>query len=128
MDLEEDCMDLQLEVMTARILKQRGSGMYNAAGVTLKVSCSHGYTLNLSKSKVRCRRGEWRPDTPQCLPKACKVPGGEWAEPSSTLQARLLPAGDPLPLLPPGLLGRPPASMQGGPLYAAPAARRGLQG
>merc|ERR1719192_2077422 len=75
---QEHCPDLNLEVMTAKIMKRRGGGggYYNADGVTLKVSCSSGFSLNLPKAKVRCRRGEWKPKAPECRPSPCKVPGG----------------------------------------------------
>ena len=40
----------------------------------MKVSCKTGYSLNLPKKKIRCRKGSWLPGVPECLPLGCKLP------------------------------------------------------
>ena len=35
-------------------------------GSVLKVYCSSGFDLNLPKRKIRCKRGEWKPEMPIC--------------------------------------------------------------
>jgi hypothetical protein len=39
-----------------------GSEASNADGSVLKVNCDSGYELNMAKKKVRCKRGDWKPD------------------------------------------------------------------
>ena len=46
-------------------------------GSVLRVSCDPGFELNSAKRKVRCRRGEWRPKSPECSPVKCRLPRGE---------------------------------------------------
>jgi hypothetical protein len=46
----------------------------NADGSVLKISCDSGYELNIQKKKVRCKRGEWKPEHPKCVPVKCHLP------------------------------------------------------
>ena len=51
-DEDSPCPDLDLEVMTARILKRRGqAGGYTSPGVTLKVTRGQGSNQMLAESK-----------------------------------------------------------------------------
>ncbi len=35
-------------------------------GAVVRVSCSHGYVVNLSNDTIICEKGKWRPKVPQC--------------------------------------------------------------
>ena len=36
-------------------------------GSRVRVTCGHGYELNIGKRLARCVRGHWKPDKPNCV-------------------------------------------------------------
>ncbi|CAG7785566.1 unnamed protein product, partial [Allacma fusca] len=45
-----------------------------SSGALLKVSCIHGFGVNLPNETVRCVQGKWKPKVPQCNALPCKIP------------------------------------------------------
>ncbi|ODN01862.1 Locomotion-related protein Hikaru genki [Orchesella cincta] len=43
-------------------------------GAALKVSCTHGFGVNLQNDTIVCDKGRWRPKFPLCAALPCKVP------------------------------------------------------
>ena len=69
-----DCPPIVDENIEIDIIKQGKNRVMHSRGSALKVSCKPGYSLNLAKKKIRCRKGNWLPGTPECLPLGCKLP------------------------------------------------------
>ena len=69
-----DCDALTDENVEVEVVREGQSKVSHAKGSVLKVSCKRGYQLNLSKRKVRCKRGEWKPAMPKCNPLGCVLP------------------------------------------------------
>ena len=72
---KKDCPELDSKLIQKEIVKQGKSkdGAHNSRGTVLKVSCIRGYGLTLAKRKIKCRKGEWKPEMPECVAKSCKV-------------------------------------------------------
>ncbi|XP_037078629.1 protein lev-9-like, partial [Pollicipes pollicipes] len=52
-------------------------------GSRVKVTCGHGYQLNIGNKVARCVRGHWRPEKPSCVAMACTLPSvrnGVWLQ------------------------------------------------
>ena len=77
-DADRDCQPLTDENLDIEVIKAgrdvNGDSASHAKGSVLKVSCGAGFKLNLAKRKIRCKRGEWRPGLPQCVPIGCTLP------------------------------------------------------
>ena len=77
-DDHRDCEPLTDENLDIEVIRagrdSNGDSASHARHSVLKVSCSAGFKLNLQKRKIRCKRGEWRPGLPQCLPIGCTLP------------------------------------------------------
>ena len=78
-DADRDCQPLTDENLDIEVIKAgrdvNGDSASHAKGSVLKVSCGNaGFKLNLTKRKIRCKRGEWRPGLPQCVPIGCTLP------------------------------------------------------
>ncbi|XP_069936040.1 sushi, von Willebrand factor type A, EGF and pentraxin domain-containing protein 1 isoform X3 [Cherax quadricarinatus] len=57
------------------IRKGRDSNYTYSAGARIKVTCLHGYGLNIGNRTAKCaRRGKWKPMKPQCVTLPCSVP------------------------------------------------------
>jgi hypothetical protein len=41
-----------------------------SSGAVVKVSCTHGFGVNLPNDTIKCVQGKWKPKLPQC--NACK--------------------------------------------------------
>ena len=71
-DDQRDCQPLTDENLDIEVIRAgrdaNGDSASHARNSVLKVSCGAGFKLNLQKRKIRCKRGEWRPALPQCLP------------------------------------------------------------
>ncbi|XP_071532550.1 LOW QUALITY PROTEIN: sushi, von Willebrand factor type A, EGF and pentraxin domain-containing protein 1-like [Panulirus ornatus] len=62
-----------LRVEVAR--KGRDSNYTYSAGARIKVTCLHGYGLNIGNRTAKCaRRGKWKPMKPECVTLPCSVP------------------------------------------------------
>jgi len=42
-----------------------------SSGAVVKVSCAHGFGVNLPNDTIRCEKGKWKPKLPQCH--ACEL-------------------------------------------------------
>ena len=77
-DSDRDCPPLSDENLDIEVIKAgrdvNGDSASHARGSVLKVSCGAGFKLNLAKRKIRCKRGEWRPGLPECIPNGCSLP------------------------------------------------------
>ncbi|XP_050719319.1 uncharacterized protein LOC127000000 isoform X1 [Eriocheir sinensis] len=62
-----------LRVEVAR--RGRDSNYTYSAGARIKVTCLHGYGLNIGNRTAKCaRRGKWKPKKPECVTLPCSVP------------------------------------------------------
>ncbi|XP_076061125.1 hig-anchoring scaffold protein isoform X2 [Oratosquilla oratoria] len=43
-------------------------------GVRVKVTCLHGYGLNIGNKTAKCAHGKWKPMKPECVTLPCSVP------------------------------------------------------
>ncbi|XP_021948742.1 sushi, von Willebrand factor type A, EGF and pentraxin domain-containing protein 1 isoform X2 [Folsomia candida] len=43
-------------------------------GSVVRVSCTHGFGVNLPNETIKCVQGRWKPKLPQCSALPCKVP------------------------------------------------------
>ena len=70
MQVEEE-VEVLLQVVVVR-----GTEPYNTEGNKLEVSCGPGLELSSGRTKLRCRKGEWRPGSPLCRPRPapCTLP------------------------------------------------------
>ena len=57
--------NIDIEVVRAGRDINDNSGTHTRGSV-LKVYCPSGFDLNLPKRKIRCKRGEWKPEMPVC--------------------------------------------------------------
>ncbi|KAG7173717.1 Locomotion-related protein Hikaru genki-like 2 [Homarus americanus] len=56
------------------IRKGRDSNYTYSAGARIKVTCLHGYGLNIGNRTAKCaRRGKWKPMKPECVTLPCTV-------------------------------------------------------
>ena len=69
-----DCPPINDDNLGIEIVRHGKNNAHYSRGSTLKLSCKPGYELNLSKKKIRCRKGNWAPGMPECLPLGCKLP------------------------------------------------------
>ena len=69
-----DCPPIVDGNLNIEIVKPGKNHATHSRGSSLKVSCKTGYSLNLPKKKIRCRKGNWLPGVPECLPLGCKLP------------------------------------------------------
>ncbi|XP_069182645.1 sushi, von Willebrand factor type A, EGF and pentraxin domain-containing protein 1 [Procambarus clarkii] len=57
------------------VRKGRDSNYTYSAGARIKVTCLHGYGLNIGNRTAKCaRRGKWKPMKPECVTLPCTVP------------------------------------------------------
>ncbi|XP_042893956.1 complement receptor type 2-like [Penaeus japonicus] len=45
-----------------------------SAGARIKVTCLHGYGLNIGNKTAKCAKGKWKPKKPECVTLPCSVP------------------------------------------------------
>lgn len=38
-----------------------------SAGARIKVTCLHGYGLNIGNKTAKCAKGKWKPKKPECV-------------------------------------------------------------
>merc|ERR1719204_1056990 len=72
----KSCPSLDIALMQVSIVTTKDGGEsldYRDHGSTVNIDCNKGYTLSAGKSKVRCRKGEWKPQTPIWQPSPCEI-------------------------------------------------------
>ncbi|CAL4084147.1 unnamed protein product, partial [Meganyctiphanes norvegica] len=52
----------------------RDSNFTFSAGARIKVTCLHGYGLNIGNKTAKCAKGHWKPAKPECVTLPCSVP------------------------------------------------------
>ena len=57
--------NIEIEVIRAG-RDMNDNSHYSGRGSILRVYCPSGFELNLPKRKVRCKKGEWKPEMPEC--------------------------------------------------------------
>lgn len=45
----------------------KDSNFTYSRGTKVKVTCGHGYQLNIGSKTARCVRGRWKPEKPTCV-------------------------------------------------------------
>jgi len=73
----DKCPELDKHLLQLTVIKtneNKEEALYNYVGATVKVKCKKGYGIVSERSKYRCRKGEWKPEEPKCVPLPCSVP------------------------------------------------------
>ncbi|KAK7070385.1 hypothetical protein SK128_012768 [Halocaridina rubra] len=52
----------------------RDSNFTYSAGARVRVTCLHGYGLNIGNRTAKCAKGKWKPQKPECVTLPCSVP------------------------------------------------------
>ncbi|RXG57663.1 Protein lev-9 [Armadillidium vulgare] len=70
------CEEINEEVyMKIEILRPGRDDNYTfSSGARLKVTCLHGYGLNIGNKTAKCARGRWKPMKPECFNLSCVLP------------------------------------------------------
>lgn len=71
--IEDENMNIET-IKSGRDSDFRDASPMSNPGTILKLKCAKGYELSIPKKKIRCKKGEWRPAHPECLPRKCRLP------------------------------------------------------
>ncbi|KAB7506826.1 Complement control protein C3 [Armadillidium nasatum] len=76
------CEEINEEVyMKIEILRPGRDDNYTfSSGARLKVTCLHGYGLNIGNKTAKCARGRWKPMKPECFNLPCTIPPTDHGE------------------------------------------------
>ncbi|XP_066943300.1 sushi, von Willebrand factor type A, EGF and pentraxin domain-containing protein 1-like isoform X2 [Macrobrachium rosenbergii] len=70
------CADIPIEqYLRVEVLRPGRDDNYTySAGARVKVTCLHGYGLNIGNRTAKCAKGKWKPMKPECITLPCSVP------------------------------------------------------